>query len=193
MLVMVPATSVVNIRVSADGRAILKAAAEESRAGLSYFVRRRALESAEIEVLNRVIVTIAAKDWDKNHLLELLKTQKSGPGPFGEASNRPMIRETRTVCVNRLPAFLTKSCKCGNLRKPGHPRNDQAGAADSRTRLCEVFRIFSGFVSNTAGRPPRTMRVVRDHYTKLPSRGLVLATSLFVVAVPCIAAAGIAR
>jgi uncharacterized protein (DUF1778 family) len=60
---MSPATSVLSVRVSADERAILEAAAEQSRTSLSDFVRRKALESAEIEVLNRVVVTIPAKDW----------------------------------------------------------------------------------------------------------------------------------
>ncbi|MGA3402155.1 MAG: DUF6290 family protein [Acetobacteraceae bacterium] len=63
MSVMSPATSVLSVRVSADERAILEAAAEQSRTSLSDFVRRKALESAEIEVLNRIIVTIPAKDW----------------------------------------------------------------------------------------------------------------------------------
>jgi uncharacterized protein (DUF1778 family) len=59
-----PTTSVLSVRVSADERAILEAAAEQSRTSLSDFVRRRALDSAEIEVLNRVIVTIPAKHWE---------------------------------------------------------------------------------------------------------------------------------
>ena len=63
MSVMSPATSVLSVRVSSDERAILEAAAEQSRTSLSDFVRRKALESAEIEVLNRIIVTIPAKDW----------------------------------------------------------------------------------------------------------------------------------
>jgi len=64
MSVASPATSVLSVRVSADERAILEAAAEQSRTSLSEFVRRKALESAETEVLNRVIVTIPAKDWE---------------------------------------------------------------------------------------------------------------------------------
>lgn len=64
MSVISPATSVLSVRVNADERAILEAAAEQSRTSLSDFVRRKALESAEIEVLNRVVVTIPAKDWD---------------------------------------------------------------------------------------------------------------------------------
>jgi uncharacterized protein (DUF1778 family) len=56
--------SVLSIRVNAEERAILEAAAEQARTSLSDFVRRKALDAAEAEVLNRTIVTIAAKDWE---------------------------------------------------------------------------------------------------------------------------------
>ena len=59
-----PTTSVLSVRVSSDERAILEAAAEQAHTSLSEFVRRKALESAETEVLNRTIVTIPARDWD---------------------------------------------------------------------------------------------------------------------------------
>jgi uncharacterized protein (DUF1778 family) len=58
------ATSVLSVRVSAEERALLEAAAEQSRTTLSDFMRRKAVEAAEIEVLNRTIVTIPAKDWE---------------------------------------------------------------------------------------------------------------------------------
>jgi uncharacterized protein (DUF1778 family) len=57
-------TSVLSVRVSRDERAILEAAAEQSRTNISDFVRRKALEAAEADVLNRTIVTIPARDWD---------------------------------------------------------------------------------------------------------------------------------
>jgi uncharacterized protein (DUF1778 family) len=57
-------TSVLSVPVSPDERAILEAAAEQSRTTLGDFVRRTALEAAEAEVLNRTVVTIAAKDWE---------------------------------------------------------------------------------------------------------------------------------
>ena len=57
-------TSVLSVRVNPAERAILEAAAQQSRTSLSDFVRRKALESAEAEVLNRAIVTIPAKDWE---------------------------------------------------------------------------------------------------------------------------------
>jgi len=51
-------------RVNSDERAILETAAELAHTNLSDFMRRKALESAETEVLNRTIVTIPAKDWE---------------------------------------------------------------------------------------------------------------------------------
>jgi uncharacterized protein (DUF1778 family) len=59
-----PTTTVLSVRVSREERAILEAAAEQSRTTLSEFMRRKALEAAEIDVLNRSIVTIPAKDWE---------------------------------------------------------------------------------------------------------------------------------
>ena len=57
-------TSVLSVRVSPAERAILEAAAEQAHTSLSDFVRRKAIESAEAEVLNRLVVTISAKDWE---------------------------------------------------------------------------------------------------------------------------------
>jgi uncharacterized protein (DUF1778 family) len=55
--------SVLSVRVSASERALLEAAAEQARTNLSDFVRRRALEAAETDLLDRRIVTISVKDW----------------------------------------------------------------------------------------------------------------------------------
>ena len=60
-----PSTSVLSVRVNPDERAILEAAAEQSRTSLSDFIRRKALEAAEVDVLSRTVVTIPAKDWEK--------------------------------------------------------------------------------------------------------------------------------
>ena len=57
-------TSILSVRVSPDERAILEAAAEQAHTSLSEFMRRKALEAAEIDVLSRSIVTIPAKDWE---------------------------------------------------------------------------------------------------------------------------------
>jgi uncharacterized protein (DUF1778 family) len=58
------ATSVLSVRVSEDERALLEAASDQARTSLSEFVRRKAVEAAEIEVLERRVVTIPAKDWE---------------------------------------------------------------------------------------------------------------------------------
>ena len=63
--VVMPTTSaaVLSVRVNPSERALLEAAAEQASTSLSDFVRRRALEAAESDLLNRRIVTIPAKDW----------------------------------------------------------------------------------------------------------------------------------
>jgi uncharacterized protein (DUF1778 family) len=58
------ATSILSVRVNPDERAILEAAAEQARTTLSDFVRRKAVEAAEADVLNRTVVTIPAKNWE---------------------------------------------------------------------------------------------------------------------------------
>ncbi len=58
-------TTILSVRVNPDERAILEAAAEQSHTSLSNFMRRKALEAAETDVLNRTVVTIPAKDWEK--------------------------------------------------------------------------------------------------------------------------------
>lgn len=55
--------AVLSVRLSPSERALLEAAAEQARTHLSDFVRRRALEAAEADLLDRRIVTIAAEDW----------------------------------------------------------------------------------------------------------------------------------
>jgi len=57
-------SSVLSVRVTPEERALLEAAAEQSRTTLSDFMRRKAVEAAENEVLGRSVVTIAAKDWE---------------------------------------------------------------------------------------------------------------------------------
>ncbi|WP_245511934.1 DUF1778 domain-containing protein [Methylosinus sp. sav-2] len=58
------ATSVLSVRVSPDERALLEEAAAQSRTTLSEFMRRKAVEAAEAEVLERGVVAIPAKDWE---------------------------------------------------------------------------------------------------------------------------------
>ena len=58
------ATLVLSVRVSEEERALLEAASDQARTSLSEFVRRTAIEAAEVEVFERRIVTIRAKDWE---------------------------------------------------------------------------------------------------------------------------------
>ncbi len=53
-----------SVRVSRDERALLEAASEQARTTLSEFIRRKALDAAEADILERRIVTIPAKDWE---------------------------------------------------------------------------------------------------------------------------------
>jgi uncharacterized protein (DUF1778 family) len=57
-------SSVLSVRVSPGERAILEAAAEQSRTTLSDFMRRKAVDAAEAEMSHQGIVTIPAKDWE---------------------------------------------------------------------------------------------------------------------------------
>jgi uncharacterized protein (DUF1778 family) len=57
-------TSVLSVRVSEDERALLEAASALARTSLSDFIRRKALDAAEADILERRIVTIPAKDWE---------------------------------------------------------------------------------------------------------------------------------
>src|SRR5215475_1513298 len=56
-------TSVLSVRVSEEERTLLEAASKQARTSLSDFIRRKALEAAEIDMLERPVVTIPAKDW----------------------------------------------------------------------------------------------------------------------------------
>jgi uncharacterized protein (DUF1778 family) len=58
------AASILSVRVSDDERSLLEAASEQAHTNLSDFVRRKAIEAAEIEFLERRVVTIPASDWE---------------------------------------------------------------------------------------------------------------------------------
>jgi uncharacterized protein (DUF1778 family) len=58
-------TEVLSVRVSEEERALLEAASALARTNLSDFVRRKALDAAELDVTERRIITIPAKDWKK--------------------------------------------------------------------------------------------------------------------------------
>ncbi len=81
-------SSVLSVRVNPAERAILEAAAEQSRTTVSEFMRRKALEAAEIDVLNRSMVTIPAKDWEKFEAWAM-RPAESIPGLAELASRKP--------------------------------------------------------------------------------------------------------
>jgi uncharacterized protein (DUF1778 family) len=56
--------SVLSVRVSSGERELLDAAASQSRTSISDFVRRAAIEAAEMEILNRSTITIPAESWE---------------------------------------------------------------------------------------------------------------------------------
>ena len=55
-------TAFLSVRVIPSEPTLLEAAAEQAQTDLSDFVRRRALEAAEADLLDRRVATIAAKD-----------------------------------------------------------------------------------------------------------------------------------
>lgn len=57
-------SSVISIRVSPDERALLEAASEQARTSLGEFVRRKALEAAEFDILEWRLFTIPANEWN---------------------------------------------------------------------------------------------------------------------------------
>jgi uncharacterized protein (DUF1778 family) len=57
-------TLVLSVRVNEEERALLEAASELARTSLSDFIRRKALDAAEADMLERRIVTIPAKSWE---------------------------------------------------------------------------------------------------------------------------------
>ena len=55
----------VSVRVTPSERDLLEAAAANAQTSLSDFMRRKALEAAEMEILDRRVVTIPAADWER--------------------------------------------------------------------------------------------------------------------------------
>ena len=58
-------SSILSVRVNAFEREMLEAAAEQAHASLSDFVRRRALEAAEMAMMERRTISIPAEDWER--------------------------------------------------------------------------------------------------------------------------------
>jgi uncharacterized protein (DUF1778 family) len=60
-----PPNPPVSVRVSPSERNLLEAAAAQARTTLSDFVRRKAIEAAETDLLGDRIVTIPAAAWER--------------------------------------------------------------------------------------------------------------------------------
>lgn len=55
----------ISVRISPGERELLELAAQSARTNLSDFVRRKALEAAEMELMEQRVVTIPAADWER--------------------------------------------------------------------------------------------------------------------------------
>jgi uncharacterized protein (DUF1778 family) len=62
---MSASTRVLSVRVSPNERELLSMAADHERSNLSDFIRRKAVEAAEMDLIERRLVTIPAADWEK--------------------------------------------------------------------------------------------------------------------------------
>jgi uncharacterized protein (DUF1778 family) len=57
------APAILSVRVSPAERSLLESAASQARTTLSDFIRRKAIEAAEAEMLDRATMIIPASDW----------------------------------------------------------------------------------------------------------------------------------
>jgi uncharacterized protein (DUF1778 family) len=57
--------SVLSVRLSDAERQLLQDASDEARTSISDFVRRKAIEAAELQLMERRVVTIPADAWEK--------------------------------------------------------------------------------------------------------------------------------
>jgi uncharacterized protein (DUF1778 family) len=78
---------VLSVRLSEEERALLEAASSQARTNVSDFVRRKALEAAEMDVLERRIVAIPAKDWERFEAWAARPARKIAP--LTELARRP--------------------------------------------------------------------------------------------------------
>ncbi|MGB3919172.1 MAG: DUF1778 domain-containing protein [Thiothrix litoralis] len=58
-------TSILSVRVNDNERSLLETAAKQAHTTLSEFIRRKAVESAELEVMERRIVEIPIALWEQ--------------------------------------------------------------------------------------------------------------------------------
>ncbi|WP_292424090.1 DUF1778 domain-containing protein [Mesorhizobium sp.] len=70
-------TALINIRVTSDEHELLEAAARQAHTNLSDFIRHKAVEAAEIQMLDGLVVTIPAADWEKVRGVGKVSTDRS--------------------------------------------------------------------------------------------------------------------
>lgn len=58
-------STVLSVRLSDEERALLEAASSQARTNVSDFVRRKALDAAELDMMERRVVSIPSKDWER--------------------------------------------------------------------------------------------------------------------------------
>lgn len=81
-----------SVRVSPHERDLLEAAASHARTSLSDFVRRKALEAAEADLLDRRVVTIPVADWERFEAWALSPAREV-PALARLAASRPKWRD----------------------------------------------------------------------------------------------------
>ena len=58
-------TSVLSVRLSDTERQLLQDASDDARTSISDFVRRKAIEAAELQLMERRVIIIPAEHWDR--------------------------------------------------------------------------------------------------------------------------------
>jgi uncharacterized protein (DUF1778 family) len=58
-------TSVLSVRLSDGERQLLQEASDDARTSISDFVRRKAIEAAELQLIERRLITIPPEDWEQ--------------------------------------------------------------------------------------------------------------------------------
>ena len=82
---------VLSVRVSPSERDLLESAAALAQTSLSDFVRRKAIEAAEIDLLSQPVVTIPAADWARFEAWASAPA-KAVPGLAELAAHKPAWR-----------------------------------------------------------------------------------------------------
>jgi uncharacterized protein (DUF1778 family) len=82
---------ILSVRVSANERELLESAATLAQTSLSDFVRRKALEAAEIDLLSQAVITIPAADWARFEAWAA-EPAKDVPGLAELAARKPAWR-----------------------------------------------------------------------------------------------------